>query len=208
MNSKIKKLLLVCSCFLLLMSFQCDKEEYPVLTNPETKVTLSEAAVFSTNDTLWITGVASTMVYNEDTQDSIPNTNENLSEVISVLRLQPENRTSNTTDAVNDFELITRTGTIDFLGACPEADIIANGPRTANGMSYSYEIGLVPKNTGDFALNWVLGASLTNGNLNLEILEKYPIDGDTNQLGLTKCGITSTLLNVSASKRAYFFTVE
>ena len=208
MNSKGRKLAVVCSFSILLMSFQCDKEDIANLIYPKTKITISEGAVFTTKDTLWIKGVATTMLYDVDTQDSIPNTNESLQEVISILRLRPAERTSNSTDAVKDFELVARIGTIDFLGACPEADIIPNGPRTANGTSYRYEIGLVPKSSGDFTLNWNTGAVFNNRSINLEILEKYPINGDNKKLGLTKCGITSTLLEVDNSKSAYFFRVE
>lgn len=208
MNSKARKLAVVCSFSLLLMSFQCDTDDIANLIYPKTKVTISEGTVFTANDTIWITGVATTLIYDVDAQDSIPNVNQSLQEVISVLRLRPAERNSNSIDAVKDFELVSRIGTIDFLGACPEADIIPNGPRMANETSYRYEIGLVPKSSGDFALNWNTGAVFNNRSINLEILEKYPINGDNNQLGLTKCGITSTLLEVDNSKSTYFFSVD
>ncbi len=208
MNTKIRKLLLVCSCSPLLMSVLCEKEDdFSSLIYPETKVTLSEGPIFSTNDTLWISGEVTTMLFDEIAQDSILNTNGAINTTISVLRLKPADRNSNTVEAINEFELVTRIGSID-LGVCPEAELIANGPRTENGKTYRYEIGLVPKNTGDFALNWLLGADLKNNNLNLEILEKYPINGDINQLGLTKCGITSTKIDLRESKDEFFFTVE
>lgn len=191
------------------MAVLCEKEEeFPALVFPQTKVTLSESPVFSTTDTVWISGEVTSMAFNEDLQDSVANSNENLSDVISVLRLRPQNRISNTIDATADFELVTRRGSIDFLGACPQADIIANGPKTANSTSYRYEIGLVPKNTGDFVLNWLLPANLRNSNLNIAILEKYPMDGGTNELGLTRCGITSSQLDVRGARNSFFFTVE
>lgn len=209
MRKNIRKALLVCSASPLFMAILCEKvDELSPLIYNDIHVSVSEASNFSTSDTLWISAKVSSMVFDEGVQDSIRNSNEFVSDIISVLRMKSENRTSNTTEAIRDFEIVTRTGSIDFLGACPESELIANGPLTANGQSYMYEIGLVPKNAGDFVLAWRPGSALQNSELNQQILEKYPIQGDTNQLGLTKCGITSTLLDVKSSSNEFFFTID
>lgn len=209
MRKNIRKALLVCSASPLFMAVLCEKvDELPPLIYNDIHVSVSEASNFSTSDTLWISAKVSSLVFDEGVQDSIRNSNEFVSDIISVLRMKSENRTSNTTEAIRDFEIVTRTGSIDFLGACPESELIANAPLTANRQSYMYEIGLVPINAGDFVLAWRPGSALQNSELNQQILEKYPIQGDTNQLGLTKCGITSTLLDVKSSSNEFFFTVE
>lgn len=209
MKTNIRKVLLVCAISPLLMAVLCEKvEELPPLIYNKTNVTLSEGPNFSINDTLWISGMVSSMLFDEGIQDSIRNPNESIGDIVSVLRLKSANRTSNTTEAINEFELISRVGSIDFLGVCPESELIVNAPLTVDGRNYRYEIGLVPKNMGDFVLGWLDPVNLKNNELHLQILANYPIDGDTDQLGLTKCGITSTRLDVKAARNEYFFSVE
>ncbi len=199
---------MICAASPLLMAALCEKtEDLAPLVYNETKVTLSEGPNFSINDTLWISGEVSSMIFDEVSQDSIINSNETIRDIISVMRLKIANRTSNTIEAINEFDLVTRAGSIDFLGACPESELIAKAPLTENGQAYRYEIGLVPKNSGDFVLSWLEPVDLKNSVLNTQILEKYPVNGDKNNLGLTKCGITSTILNISESKDEFFFSV-
>lgn len=211
MNFKIRKLLLVCSCSPLLMSVLCEKvdtyDNAPLLV-AKTKVTLSDNAIFTKRDTLWITGTVSSMLYDTGTQDSVKNDNEAVNDIISVLQLKSEDKTSNTTEAISSFKLVTSVGGIDFLGACPDSELIAIAPLSQDGQSYRYKIGLVAEATGDFLLDWLYPVNLTVNDLNTKILENYPIDGNTNTLGLTKCGITSTIPDVINSGNQFFFSVE
>lgn len=209
MNTNIRKILLICSISPLLMAVLCEKfDDLPPLIYNQTKVTLSEGPIFSISDTLWISGEVSSMIYDEGEQDSIMNSNEAIKDIISILRLKSANGNSNTVEAINEFEMVTRVGSIDFLGACPESELIAQAPLTDNGQNYKYEIGLIPKNSGDFVLSWLEPVNLRNSVLNIQILEKYPVNGDENYLGLTKCGITSSLYDVKESRRGFFFSVN
>ncbi len=209
MKAHTRKLLLICAVSPLLMSVLCEREE-PArsLIYNKTKVLLSEGPNFSISDTLWISGQVSSMIYDEDKGDSIMNSNEWIRDIISVMRLKTADRISNTTEAINEFKIIALTGSIDFLGACPDSELIAIGPLTEDGQSYEYEIGLLPQNTGDFVLSWLEPANLKNSKLHIEILEKYPINGRDNYLGLTKCGITSTIPDIEKSRREFFFSVN
>lgn len=192
-----------------LMAILCEKEEpFPPIVFNKTKVTLSEGSNFSTSDTLWISGKVSSMVYNEGTGDSLMNSDDRIRDIISIMRLKTADEVSNTSEAINEFELVTRIGNIDFLGACPESELIALGLLTESGQQFAYEIGLVPQNMGDFVLSWLEPAILTNSNLNTQILGKYPVKGDRNYLGLSKCGITYSILDVKASRNEFFFTVN
>lgn len=209
MNTNIRKILLICSISPLLMAVLCEKvDDLPSLIYSEAKVTLSEGPIFSISDTLWISGEVSSMIYDEGAQDSIMNSNEAIRDIISILRLKSANGNSNTIEAINEFEIVTRVGSIDFLGACPESELIAIAPLTESGQSYMYEIALIPKSTGDFVLSWLEPVNLRNSVLNTQILEKYPVNGDENYLGLTKCGITSTISDVKESKDEFFFLVN
>ena len=169
MNFKIRKLLLVCSCSPLLMSVLCKKvdtyENTPLL-KAKTKVTLSDNAIFTKRDTLWITGTVSSMLYDTGTQDSVKNDNEAVNDSISVLQLKSEDKTSNTTEAISSFKLVTSVGRIDLLGACLDSELIAIAHLTQDGQSYRYKIGLVAEATGDFLLDWLYPVDLTVNDLN------------------------------------------
>ena len=208
MFRKIRKRVLVSAFAPLPLAVICEEEEaFAPLVYNEISISLSEGPDFSINDTLWISGTVSSLVFDEEAQDSIPNPNESIHDIFSVLRLQSANNRSNTIEAIAEFDLVPRGGSFDFLGACPESELIAIAPLTANGDRYAYELGLVPQNTGDFVLSWLEPVVLRNPDLNLEILESYPLHGNTNTLGLTKCGITSTLPDVRSGRRAFFFSV-
>lgn len=209
MKNRLRKALLICSFAPLLMSVLCERQDdFSVAVMNKTNVTLSESANFTINDTLWVSGIVSSMVFDEGVGDSIMNTNEWSEDIISVLRLKTANVNSNTIEAINEFKLVTRIGSNDFLGACPESELIAVAPLTDNGQNYKYELGLVPEKSGDFVLSWLKPVNLKNSNLNIEILENYPVNGSNNSLGLTKCGITSAIFDVKESKRSFFFSVN
>ena len=208
-KNNLRKAVLVSLMASMLMAFQCEEEFLggPFVYN-QTKVSLSEGPAFSVGDTLWISGEVSSMIFDEGLQDSVMNPDESVSDVISVLRMRSQTGPSNTLEAISEFGLVRRIGGIDFLGACPESELIAIAPLTENGQGFAYEIGLVARNSGDFVLSWVNPADLQNSDLNVQLLSRYPIDGDDNALGLTRCGITSTRLNVSGTRREFFFSVQ
>ena len=206
---KIKKIVFALATCPLLLAVLCEEEEISTVSDRnKTKITLSEGPNFTLNDTLWITGRVSSMLTDLSTGDSIMNSNETIRDIISVMRLQTAVNTSNTTEAVSEFEIVSRIGSIDFLGICPDSELIARAPLTENEQEYVYKIGLVPSNTGDFVLSWLEPADLRNSNLNLQILEQYAFSNSPNSLGLSKCGITSTVLDVRESQREFFFSVN
>ena len=209
MFRKIRKRVILCAFAPLPLAVICDNEEeqFAPLVYNEVRVSLSEGPDFSTSDTLWISGRVSSLVFDERAQDSIRNPNESINDIFSVLQLQDASTRSNTTEAIAEFDIVTRTGSFDFLGACPESELIAVAPLTENGDRFEYEIGLVPQSAGDFVLSWLETVELSNPDLNLEILENYPLEGNTNTLGLTKCGIISTRPDVGGTRSDYFFSV-
>ncbi|WP_394750896.1 hypothetical protein [Spongiimicrobium salis] len=210
MIKKIKIALLLVGLSPLLLAILCEEEDLGLEIGPRNKtaVTLSAGPIFSVNDTLWINGKVSSMIATGTPGDSIANENAFIRDIISVMRLKTADRNSNTREAVDEFQWVTRIGSIDFLGACPDSELIAQGPLTENGQEYEYEIGLVPVNRGDFVLSWLEPVAIRNTNLNTELLEQYQLEDNPNALGLTKCGITSTIPSVQQSKGEFFFSVD
>lgn len=209
MKTSIRKTLVLLAACPLFMAVLCEKEEVgPLLISNETKVRITEASNFSIGDTLWIQGNVSSMLFNQDTGDSIMNTNEFIGDIVSVMRLKESVNRSNTVEAIAEFEIVPDIGSVDFLGACPTSELIAQGPLSTDGQEYKYKIGLIPANSGDFVLSWLQPARLKNSNLNTQILESYPVNGNMNYLGLMKCGITYTIEDVNANRREFFFSVN
>ncbi len=206
---KITKVFMLACMSPLLMATQCDDDFSDVeLTYAVPKVQISEGPDFSINDTVWIRSKVTANVYDEISGDSIPNPNNFTREIISIMRLREENSRTNASEAISNFILVKRSGDIDFLGACPEADLIAQTELVQNGQTFEYEIGLIPQNVGNFVLSWVEPITLLNNNLNTGILSNYPLEGSTDRLGLSKCGVGSFVDNVSTSRREYFFSVK
>ena len=210
MKKNLRKALLIFVLSPLLMAVLCEPEPDPevILRDNQTKVLLSDGPAFTVNDTLWISGNVTSMAFDEISGDSIMNPNEWMRDIISVMRLRPAVNSSNTIQAVEEFDLVSQIGSIDFLGVCPESELVAIGPLSETGEQYAYRIGLIPKNTGDFVLSWLEPVHLRNASLNTQILAGYPVGGNGNALGLTKCGVTSTRLDVAEARREYFFTVN
>lgn len=205
---KIKNLLIL-AITPLLMATQCgDDVPFDGYNYNETKVSITEESNLLINDTLWITGKVSLMIADKITGDSIMNSNEYIRDIISVMRLKSADNKSNTIEAIDEFVFVARAGNIDFLGACPNSELIAQAPFSDNGQEYEYQIGLVPTNPGDFVLSWLEPVNIINSDLNIEILEEYPFNDSGKHLELIKCGITSSILDVEESRDEFFFSVK
>lgn len=201
---------------LLFLAAICDPDDDNTPTifyDDIARVEVSQGPVFTLNDTIWITGRFTSMAYDSRLQDSIPFPEEFVTDNFRIGRMETASTLSgtlgkNAEEAVDEFDFVIRSGNIGPLGSCPTASLIAIAPLTDNGENFLYEIGLKPRNTGDFVLSWNRPVRLQNPTVNIEILEKYPWQGDGNYLGFTACGITTTQDQVAEEKRDFFFTVE
>jgi hypothetical protein len=203
------KMLLVCCLAPLLMAIQCDDDFGDTsFVYPIPQVGISEGPNFTVNDTIWLKSRVTSKIFDEITGDSIADQNDLTREIISVMRLNEATDRTNALPAISEFDFVKRTGNIDFLGACPEADLVAKTELVQEGQFFEYEIGIIPKNLGDFVLSWVEPVTLKNNNLHIEILSRYPLEGSTTRLGLSKCGIGSFFEDVIESRSHYFFSVE
>lgn len=80
-------------------------------------------------------------------------------------------------------------------------------PLTDDEGAYVYQIGLIAQKTGDFVLVWMESVDLQNTELNTHILENYPLILP-DDLGVTRCGITSSITEVNERRGAFFFSVN
>lgn len=200
------------TCPFLLMAVLCSPEEdFPSVLEFDdiARVSISQGPVFTTSDTLWITGRYSALAYDTDLRDSVPFPEEFVVDNFTIARLKSASvQGSNAEEAVDDFKLEVRNGEVGFVQACPTASVLTFAPRTSDGESYRYELGLVPRVPGDYVLSWNRPVRIQNAGVNIGILQDYPWNGNGDYLGITSCGSTSARLDVEAMKMDYFFTVE
>ena len=195
---------------LLLMAFQCDDEVESQLEFNTYKVNLTANSPLSLNDTLWIKGRISSMIFDGAINDSI--FNDNLGYVgnqFSIYKFMEPTPIANCKDAIDQFELIIDTGTYRFLPSCENAQISASPQLSIDQTQYAYRIGLKPLTTGDYLINWdyIDSVFIQNENRNEALAENYPIANMPNTLGLEKCGITSSL-DLNNTDRVFLFRVE
>lgn len=205
-------IILICSPFLLLAAIcdPADEVESFLIFNPM-RISVSPGPDFSLGDTIWVRARVSFRAFDTAALDSVPNPEQSVNNLIQVARFQASNSIGiNANEAILEFDLIPLEGSLDFLGACPTGTLIAVAPLAENGESYIYEFGLKPQNTGDFVLSWSTAdpVILRNSELNVEILQQYPSNGDNNTLSIGACGTSATRNNVAETRMDYFFRVN
>lgn len=193
----------------ILMAFQCSDDDNfsntKIFNNYNVEITPQSS--FSINDTIWINGKISSMVFDTEINDSIFS-NPPLSDAILVMKfIAPTNSSSfNCKDAIDKFELIPELGGLTFLPVCENAQMSTHSELSADSTYYSHRIGLKPLYTGDYVLSWH-SSSLTNQNRNEYIFYEYQLDLFPNDLGFNKCG-SQSWINAVESDHQFYFRVE
>ena len=203
MSKNIFKILLLAP---FLMATQCDDDEIEssyVFNNY--KINVTPQSSFSINDTIWLDGKISSMVFDTAINDSVF-TGWSQGDEISVMKFIQPTQSSNCKDAINNFELITEIGGLSFLPVCENGQMTAHSEISTDNSFYSYRIGLKALNIGDFVLSWN-HSSLYNENRNEYILDEYPLEYHPNQLGFNKCGNVSWRF-VNESNKEFYFRIE
>lgn len=203
MFDKTVKLVIIA---LLLMAFQCedDLEESTVVFSTF-KSNVTPQSSFSVNDTIWISGKVSSMVFDLSVSDSIFSESPQ-SDVFSVYKFIEPTDVSNCKDAIDQFELVFDIGQYSFLSSCENAQIQALPTLESENSFYTYRIGLKPINPGDYVISWQ-NATLQNTNRNEFIIENYPIENHPNQIGFNSCGNVSWRF-LNESDKEYYFSIE
>lgn len=211
MKKNTRKLLALCCLASLFLAAFCDPIDEPTdidLVPKNFRVSFTQGPQLGLTDTLWISARSSVNYYDRISGDSIEFLDNPPADVINIMRLQEARGQSNTIQAVEEFVLVPKTGTIDFLGSCPEASVIFGGDLIPGESAFRYRIGLVPSRSGDYVISWDNFTEYRNSDLNYQILANYPIEGNSFRVGLESCGITSTTLDVRQRQREFFFSVN
>lgn len=201
----IKNLCKLTALACLLMGFQCDDElesEY-VYNNYSVRVT--PQPTFNVNDTIWLNGRVSSLIFNLTTNDSIFTDNPN-TDIVSVYKFINPTSLTNCTAALDKFELIQLVGEVSFLQRCSNAQFFVSPELGVDSDQYKYKIGLRPLEAGDYFISWQ-NATIQNINRNQVLANSYPIPDQPNQLGFDTCGQVSWRY-LNESKYEYFFTVN
>ena len=205
----LKKIGMLVALSPVFLAVICEGEdEAPILIANEMKVTLPLQTTFSVGDTLWLQGRVSWKVFEKKSLDSIKDSNDSVGEVIYVLQLKPANRDSNTEEALQAFTSIATFGSTDVVDICPTAKLVTIATLTENGSMFQYKIGLVAQNPGVYVLSCDLPKDFGIQNLNARLLENYPLNGSTKELGLNQCNQLSTITDVTERKSDFFFSVN
>ncbi len=200
----------------LLMAFQCDDDFVYLEYNPY-KTNVTPNLSFSVNDTIWIYGRTSSKTFDPSVNDSVFSDTPQ-DDLFSIYRcLQPTNG-YNGIDAVDRFEIISDRGEVSFLASCTNAHVAIFPELEGNNDFYSYRIGLMPTDSGDYVISWRSGAEIQNPNRNEFIIEDYPIRDfpdepdsymgfNSFRFGFNSCG-SVTSWSLDDSDKEYCFRVE
>jgi hypothetical protein len=194
---------------LLLMAFQCEDDKQTLFGN-ELKARFSEEPNLSVGDTLWISGRVSANVYDSELRDSVFDPNFDFVSQFSLSKLirVSTDRTNEIEigDALGDFVRVNRTGTSNTFG-CTGSELTINTVLPQDASFYTYEIGLVPQNSGDYILHFYSGTQISNTNRNLSILGDYPTGASNPNLTCRDC-CRGFSLDVQATEGDFLFSVE
>jgi hypothetical protein len=205
MNNRYKKLIKYVLLAPLLMAFQCEDDLLSAIETNPYSIKITPKKSFFLSDTIWIEGKVSSKVFDTAINDSVFNDN-NQGNQFSIYKFMTPTEHSNAKDAIDKFELIYDIGEYDFLPSCENAQLSASATLDADGLFYTYRLGLKPKFTGDYIINGLEGR-IQNVERHLSIANNYPIERHPNQIGFLKCENVSWLY-IDDSTREFLFTVE
>ncbi|WP_407402396.1 hypothetical protein [Chryseobacterium sp.] len=158
----------------IIMSTDC--RGFPIEDNRQiestTKIYMQNSSNFHINDTIWIKGFRSSKNFDTNVKDSViqnyaPFTNIGISKLIT-------NNSFNLIGAVNKFEIIaTQMQSEDF---CVNRSIRTQSSINNSNHQFKYEIGLIPKETGDFVFSFDDKFLFQNVDKRQNILTNYPVN--------------------------------
>jgi len=190
----------------LIMAFQRedDFEDSPLLFS-KYNVNVVATPNLSSNDTLWVTGSVSSKAFDIELNDSVPTFNP-LEDIFSIYKFMEPTTVANAKDAIDQFELVFEKGEFSTLPRCQNAQLQVNPKLDDDNNFYSYRLGLIPLNEGDYVISWQ-DALLQNQQRNEFILNRYPIAQFPNQIGFMTCEQVSWRY-IDESDKEFFFSVE
>ena len=196
----------------LFMAVLCEPEDdRPVLRVNQTAVQISQGPNFTIDGTISISARVSSRVFDETAGDSIPNPEALIRERLGIYRLDNTNNSglnpTNAVGALEDFDIVASIGSTSEATNCTNTDFVASTATSENDAFFEYQIALVPKTLGDFALVWDLPIDLQNTDQNVAVLAPYAINDNPFSLSPNHCGISFSILDVRERRSEFFFRV-
>lgn len=193
----------------LLMAFQCDDDKQTLFGN-EVQASFQSNPDFSVGDTLWIRGQVSANVYDSELRDSVFDPSYeffsqfSLSELIEV----STDRTNEIEigDALDRFRIVNREGS-SSTGRCSDSELTLLTELDEDNNQYRYEIGLVPRDAGEYILHFYSGTTIRNTDRNLDVLNAFNTGASNPSLTCRNC-CSSFGLDVQATQSDYLFSVQ
>ncbi|RZJ29365.1 MAG: hypothetical protein EOO48_07640 [Flavobacterium sp.] len=189
----------------LLLATQCDNDDAPRYFLNKFDVKVSPQASYNINDTIWIEGKVSAKAYDATVNDSILYTLEPFTDYVSVMKLIAPTQSGNSVAAIDKFQLINSVGSNEFLGFCPNSDMVIYTELNPAQTFYTYKIGLKATQSGDYLLKCSNIVNITN--YHNEIANSYLSSDFPNQIMFNKCGYTSWQ-EINSVNPIYFFKVN
>ncbi len=196
----------------LLLAVFCEEvDDGPILIANRTSVQLEQGPDFAIDGNITITARVSSLVFDETAGDSIPNPKSLIRERLGIYRLDNTNNSglnpTNAIGALEDFDIVATIGNASEDTNCTNTDFVASTATSENGSFFEYQIVLVPRTLGDFALVWDLPIDLQNSDQNVEVLAPYAINDNAFALSPNRCGISFSILDVQERRSEFFFRV-
>lgn len=200
-------LLILLGC--LVMAFQCDDDKQTLFGN-NVQANLTAPADFSVGDTLWIRGQVSANVYDSELRDSVFDPSYEFSSQLSLselVQVSPD-RTNEIqiSDALDRFRIINREGS-SSAGRCSASELRILTELDQENNQYRYEIGLVPREAGEYILHFYSGTGIRNNDRNLDVLNAFTTGASNPSLTCRNC-CSGFSLDVQATQSDFLFSVD
>lgn len=192
----------------LLMAIQCEEDDFCGFDSFEGySLSIENArANYAINDTIWVSGSVSSeqSFFCEGNEESRINLDQNeFRDAFFPLKLENSNRT-NAVVSTLDFDYVIDLGEAFDPNFCLDSYFVLPN-LTQNQEQYQFRVGLVPKESGSYAITSVFSSVFTDMiNLNLEVFQ--PFDGFEDALKFENCDDIYTRRNRDLSN--FFFTIN
>jgi len=206
LKQMMKRFIIVLLLLPILMAMQCNEDDGDTsLAFNDYNIYITPQQSFSINDTIWINGIVSSRAYDLNTNDSIT-ADRTTGDTFSLFKFTESTQNFNCIDAIDKFELIYDIGGASFLPSCENAQMTVHPETTIDSLSYKYRIGLKALYEGDYVISWQ-NSVIQNEDRNEFIINNYPLENHSNQIGFNKCGDLSWRY-LNESDKEYYFNVE
>lgn len=204
------KPILLAICFGFISCTDCDCAGPPSPIKNPYNVSITPKANFKINtDTIWISGIVSSKVFDQGIKDSIFS-ERGMNDIIYLYKFVTPTKNYNCVDAINKFELIDDLNGISFWETCENGTMFKGSKLSSDSLFYKYRLGLIPKDLGSYIIS-VPYSRIKNIDKNISIAEShagsFPIGNDFYEMGFSSCGNLSWGKLDESYDGEYYFNV-